>query len=62
MRKEKSKCDLITEIEAMSKGHYENCNDLSNITLIIDVMLKCRQLKWKNLKTFHDFVTFFVIQ
>ena len=60
LKKEKSKSDLIRELEAKAEIPFTaNLEDLSNFTLIVDVMLIFRKLKWKGMKTFKDFAVAF---
>lgn len=57
--KKADKSDLVGELEKFLKGDNECCDSLFNTTLIVDVMLKCRQIMWKDLQTFGKFATAF---
>ena len=61
LKKEQSKSNLVKEMESMYLQNEKNLyiNDLTGFTVIVDVMLKCRQLKWKNMQTFDDFANEF---
>lgn len=56
MKKEK-KSGLINLLE--EKYKIESSHDVTNLiefTLIVDVMLLCRQIQWTNMTTFEDFI------
>ncbi|KAJ8679187.1 hypothetical protein QAD02_014974 [Eretmocerus hayati] len=56
MKKYKSKSDLIKVLEKNFKvENFQECPNLDGFSLMVDVMLQCRQLKLKEMRTFKDF-------
>ncbi|KAJ8669425.1 hypothetical protein QAD02_000684 [Eretmocerus hayati] len=60
MKRNKSKSDLVKELERKFEMQIiQDIPDLIESTIIIDVMLQCRQMKWKEMRTFGDFAAAF---
>lgn len=56
LRKQKSKSILIDALlEILDKQESKEWKNLHEFSIMIDIMLHCRKIRWRDLHTFQDF-------